>query len=76
MNHALSEIAGSVESQTEGISRISGAVAQLNRTTQSQAVNAEHAASAAEQLKSDAASVRELTAVLHQVIEGSASTAQ
>ena len=76
MNAALSEITGSIESQTESISQINVAVAQLNQVAQSQAASSEETASAAEQLRVQSASARSSIAALQDVIEGSHSVAR
>jgi methyl-accepting chemotaxis protein len=73
VNSALSDITASVESQADGISQINSAVSQLNQVTQSQAAASEETASAAQQLHAQSASMRTLTAALHDVVEGASS---
>jgi methyl-accepting chemotaxis protein len=66
----LSNITASFRSQVDRISQISAAVSQLSDLTQRQAAGSEQSASAAEELRAQAASVRQMSEELADVVQG------
>ncbi len=58
-NSHLAEIATASREQTQGISEINAAVTQIDRVTQSNAATAEESASAAEELRSQSAALKD-----------------
>ena len=70
VNAAVANIVVSFQGQTDGISQINSAVAQLDNVTQSQAANSEETAGAAAQLYAQSDSLRNLTETLKQIVQG------
>jgi methyl-accepting chemotaxis protein len=69
VDELVGEIAAASTEQSEGISHVAIAVAEMDKVTQSTAANAEESASAAEELNAQAESMRESVITLRQLVE-------
>jgi methyl-accepting chemotaxis protein len=70
VNDLVAEVANASHEQTQGISQINLAVGQMDKVTQSNAASAEESASAAQELNSQAADMKDSVAKLHQLVGG------
>ena len=66
----VSEVAGASREQTEGITQINSAVAQMDRVTQSNAAGAEESAAAAEELNAQAIITKQSVQELIELVGG------
>ena len=64
----VADIARAASEQSQGIDQINGAMAQMDKVTQSNASSAEESASAAEELDAQAETMKELVAQLRQLV--------
>jgi len=71
----IAEIASASNEQSQGISQVSTAVAEMDRVTQSNAAGAEESASAAEELNAQAEVLKETVGQLQQLIGGGQTSA-
>ncbi|HZZ17776.1 MAG TPA: methyl-accepting chemotaxis protein [Opitutaceae bacterium] len=69
VDELVGEIAAASTEQSEGISHVAIAVAEMDKVTQSTAANAEESASAAEELNAQAQAMRESVTALRQLVE-------
>jgi methyl-accepting chemotaxis protein len=75
MDELAAEVATAAREQTEGISQINSAVAQMDKVTQSNAANAEESAAAAEELNAQAETMKQSVVALLTLVEGEKSSA-
>jgi len=69
----VAEIAIASKEQSQGITQVNTAVAQMDKVTQSNAANAEETASASEQLNAQAAGLKEAITELNALMRGTAT---
>ena len=69
----VDEIAAASNEQTQGLDQINTAVAQMDKVTQSNAASSEEAASASEELSSQAVSLNQVVDVLARVVGGTSA---
>ena len=67
----VSEIAAASQEQAQGIDQVNTSIAQMGKVTQQNAVNAEESASASEQLRTQADTIREMVDTLAGIIGSS-----
>jgi methyl-accepting chemotaxis protein len=70
VDELVAEISGASGEQHQGVGQINDAMRQMDKVTQDNAANAEEAASAAEELNAQAASVKEAVAQLLRLVDG------
>lgn len=70
VSEVISDISRDSAEQTDGISQINEAIAQIDDNTQSTAANAEESAAASEELSSQAESLKELTMKINHMFKG------
>jgi methyl-accepting chemotaxis protein len=70
----VADIARAASEQSQGIEQINGAMAQLDKVTQSNASGAEESASAAEELEAQAEAMKDLVTQLHQLVGATSSS--
>jgi len=70
VDELASEVAGASREQTQGITQINSAVAQMDRVTQSNAASAEESAAASEELNAEAGAMKQSVEELLQLIDG------
>lgn len=70
----VAEISTAAREQSQGIQQVGTAMAQLDKVTQGNAINAQQSASAAEQLNSQAHTLQDLVAYLRSLVTGAEST--
>jgi methyl-accepting chemotaxis protein len=70
----VADIARAASEQSQGIEQINGAMAQMDKVTQSAASSAEEGASAAEELEAQAETLKDLVAQLRQLVGTSSSS--
>jgi len=75
LNALVNEIAAASREQSQGISQINSAVAEMDKVTQSNAAKAEESAGSSEQLAAQARSLREAASGLQQLVDGTSSPA-
>ncbi|MDR3460631.1 MAG: methyl-accepting chemotaxis protein [Verrucomicrobiae bacterium] len=75
VDELVTEVAGASREQTQGITQISTAVAQMDKVTQGNAANAEESAAAAEELNAQAATMKQSVAELLLLVGGQNGTA-
>jgi hypothetical protein len=68
----VDEITAASQEQSQGIGEISGAIAQMDTLTQSNAANAEESASASEEMRSQAESMTQVVMDLQALVSGMA----
>ena len=69
VDELVGEIAAASTEQSEGISHVAIAVAEMDKVTQSTAANAEESASAAEELNAQAQAMRDSVITLRQLVD-------
>jgi methyl-accepting chemotaxis protein len=72
LNELVAEVANASREQSQGISQVSGAVAQMDKVVQSNAASAEESASAAQELSAQADALKNLGAELLALVGGKA----
>ena len=72
VDELVAEVAGASREQTQGISQINAAVGQMDKVTQSNAANAEESAAAAEELNTQAETMKQTVAELLNLVSGKA----
>lgn len=70
VNTAMDELESSIKEQDDGIQQINTAVSQVNEVTQSNAANAEEAASASEEMSAQAVTLLEIVQSLSEMVRG------
>lgn len=73
VNELMDEISAASQEQTQGISQISSAMSQMDKSTQQNAATAEESAAASEQLSAQAQTVNEVVQDIIELIHGSNS---
>ncbi len=76
MDSIVSEIATASREQTQGISQVNTALAQMDKVTQANAGTAEENAAAAEELNAQAAAMQDAIAELRALVQGDAENRQ
>lgn len=74
VNSLIAEINASTQEQARGLEVVSTAVGEMDKVTQSNAANAEEAASASEELASQAIQLTQVVTELHGLVAGGKST--
>jgi len=74
VDELVTEVAGASQEQTEGITQINTAVAQMDKVTQSNAATAEESAAAAQELNAQAEVMRQSVAELLNLVGGKGAT--
>ena len=74
VDELVAEVAGASREQTQGVTQINSAVAQMDKVTQSNAATAEESASAAEELNAQAGCMNESVKDLLKLVGGKAHT--
>lgn len=69
----IAEIASASREQSTGITEVNGAMTQMDKVTQSNAANAEESAAASEELRAQAASLKESVGQLQILVGGTAA---
>ncbi len=70
----VAEISTAAREQSQGIQQVGTAMAQLDKVTQGNAINAQQSASAAEELNSQARTLQEMVGYLRSLVTGSEGT--
>ena len=70
VDELAAEVAGASREQTQGISQINAAVGQMDKVTQGNAASAEESAAAAQELNSQASTMKQSVAALLQLVGG------
>jgi hypothetical protein len=70
VDELASEVASASREQTQGINQINAAVGQMDKVTQSNAASAEESAAAAQELNTQAATMREAVGELLSLVDG------
>ncbi|MES2307508.1 MAG: methyl-accepting chemotaxis protein [Verrucomicrobiota bacterium] len=70
VDHLIGEITSASDEQNRGVTQINMAVGQMDKVTQSSAASAEETAAAAEQLSSQAVTLRGLISDLNEIVGG------
>lgn len=73
VDELIAEIASASREQSTGIGEVNGALTQMDKVTQGNAVSAEESAAAAEELHAQSAEMKEAVEQLHKLVGGSVS---
>lgn len=70
VDEQVAQIASATQEQNQGIAQVSEAASQMDKVTQSIAANAEESAAAAEELNTQAATLRDAVGELQKLVDG------